>query len=131
MQRIHVVLTLWIALLAAPASAAEPAAGYADALTEAQEILKHGDPKAAIQAFRQAEQLAGAPAFDVSLGLADAYNRAGAFADAIPSARQAVTLAKSQKEQVLAYNLLGLCLYVGNPKGNAAQWEEAKASFEK
>ncbi|RMH21109.1 MAG: hypothetical protein D6696_06540 [Acidobacteria bacterium] len=112
---------------APPAGDALPAAYY-EAVEEAETLMLEQRPKEAIRVFRRADRQAGRPTLRCALGLAEAYNKVGAFKDGLTQARQAVELAADVGERVHAYNQLGIALFAqGN--GSRPQLEEAVGAF--
>jgi len=96
---------------------------------EARAALDKHDFRRAIDAYRQANKLAGGHSADCLLGLAVAYNQIGAAADAADSARQAIAATEDKKIQAQAYNQAGIALFHrADGKGKAA--EEVKAAEE-
>lgn len=109
MKRI-LVLTLALAGLAGPAFARQPAAPSSPALVEGQDLLEEQKFKEAIKAFKQAEKELGKPCVECQLGLAKAFNKLGAFRDALKSVEAVLAAPSNPAQQSWAYNEKGVAL---------------------
>lgn len=103
--------TLAAPALAAGGAAPEDAGEVKAQLDAGQQALGRHDDRAALEAYKQADRLAGGSSAVALDGLATAYERSGRFDDAIKTARRGVEAASTPGLRVKLDNHLGLALY--------------------
>jgi thiol-disulfide isomerase/thioredoxin len=131
----------WLLALAAPAgiamgtAAAAAAAADGGAEAEAQaargkQALAQNDLHAALEAFKQADRLAGGRSAEACAGLAAVYSRMGQAEEGIKAARRGLETAKDPEVQAQLDNFLGLALYQkGKKLHDRKVLDEAVVSF--
>ena len=93
---------------AAPGEAAPPA--YAQKLEEGKDLLEEGKFYEAVRVLREADKLADGKCLECSLGLAKAFNKLGAYKDAVKQAEAALRLTSDPARLSEVYNEQGLAL---------------------
>ena len=118
MIRGHGIACCFLLALGFSVAMALPAAGQSDPpaaastpLEEAADLMEEGKYKEAIRAFKQADKQAGGNCLDCQLGLAQAYNKIGAYRDALKSAEAAARLTSDDSKLALAYHEQGVALF--------------------
>lgn len=123
-----------LSVLAPPPALAEPpqpAPVNAAKLREAQSLLDEAKYKEAVKAFKEVDKLAGGACVECHLGLARAYNKLGAFKDALKNADAVLTALGEKGEKTVliqAYNERGIAL-VDMGKDDPKQLEQAAQAF--
>ncbi len=98
------------------------------ALARALSLLRSGEHKDAVKAFRKANESSGGKCFRCLLGLAAAYNGMARFGDAAAAAREASAVAVTAEERELASQLLGEVL-LGAAADKPKKLAEAERAF--
>ncbi len=102
-----VMLTLiWVAVLGTTAVSAQDG-DIEDLLIEAEMKFSEGAYIDAVRLYRKADKASGETALQPILGLAQSYNRAGAYKNAVEVAQRGLTLASAVEDQVRLLNQLG------------------------
>lgn len=119
----------------APALSEPPQPPPVDAakLREAQRLLAEAKYNEAVKAFKEVDKLANGACVECHLGLARAYNKLGAFKDALKNADAVLTAIGDKGEKVAAvliqaHNERGIAL-VDMGKDNPKQLEQAEKAF--
>ena len=98
-------------------------------LVEAYDLMKQGVYEDAMRAFKEANRQSGGDCEDCLLGLAQAFNKMGAFKNAAKEARRAVEASTYLANRIHAYYELDLALF--SAKDNKRSLEEAEQAFTK
>src|ERR1700674_1172126 len=102
---------LAVPALAAGTTAPDDAGEVKAQLDSGQQALGRHDYRAALEAYKKADRLAGGHSAEALDGLATAYEITGRFDDGIKAARRGVEAASTPGLQVKLNNHLGLALY--------------------
>jgi len=131
---VSAVLLVGLPVLVPPPALAEPpqpAPVNAAKLREAQSLLDEAKYKEAVKAFKALDKTAGGSCVECQIGLARAYNKLGAFKEALKYA-DAVLAAVGEKGEkvplIEAYNVRGLAL-VEMAREDPKQLEPAAEAF--
>ncbi len=100
-----------VAMALPAAGQSDPLAAASTALEESADLMEEGKYKEAIRAFKQAGKQAGGNCLDCQLGLARAYNKIGAYRDALKNAEAAARLTSDDSTLALAYHEQGVALF--------------------
>jgi peroxiredoxin len=129
-------LSVWLLTPALADPPPQPAPVNAAKLREAQNLLEEAKYGEAIKAFKEADKLANGACVECHLGMARAYNKLGAFKNALKSADAALKAigergdkpALIQAALVQAYNERAIAL-VEMGKEDPTQLEQAEKAF--
>jgi cytochrome c biogenesis protein CcmG, thiol:disulfide interchange protein DsbE len=128
-HRSSCLVLAFCALLGTGRALGATAGGEAAAkLEEARAALGQREFQRAIDAYRQANKLAGGHSANALVGLATAYNQVGASGDALDSARQAVAATADKKILVQAHNQEGIALFRRADGKDGRGMEDVKAA---
>lgn len=105
-----------------------PAAGYGEKLTEARSLLAAGKYSDAVKAFKEVDKLANGSCVECRLGLAKAFNKLGAYRDALKNVDSVVGATGEKIQLIQAYNERGIAL-VEMWKDDPKQLEQAEKAF--
>jgi tetratricopeptide (TPR) repeat protein len=110
------------------ASAEPPQPPPAGKLEEAQDLLADGKYSEAVKAFKEAEKLAGGSCIECRLGLARAFNKMGAYKEALKNVEAILAASSEKNDLIAAYNEQGVAL-VAMGGQDPKQLTEAEKAF--
>lgn len=111
MKRLGLVLSfLFLSPLAAPAAPAEPPPVWAEKLEEGEDRIEEKKYYEAVKALREADKLAKGSCLECHMGLAKAFNKLGAWRDALKHTEAALAMTADRGLLATLYNEQGLAL---------------------
>lgn len=119
---------LALIFIAAAEEPSKPKAANADKLEEARGLLEAGQLNEAVKAFKEADKLADGPCPECRLGLARAFNKLGAFREALKNVDAALQQTSDKYVLTGIYNERGVAL-VALAAEDPKQLGEAEKAF--
>lgn len=105
-----VVGVLAFASYAVPTELPQLSSEAREKLEQGNDLLEDGKPSEAVKAFKEADKLASGACPDCRLGLARAFNKLGAYKDALKNVDAALGMTQEKNRLILAYNEQGHAL---------------------
>lgn len=123
---LFVVSSLSLASQEPPEPSPPPA--WEEKLDEAKDLLDEGKPNEAVKVFKEADKLAKGACMECRLGLAKAFNKMGAYKEALKHIDAALKVTSDKAVLTRIYNEQGLAL-VSMAGEDRKQLEQAEKAF--
>ena len=126
--RRRLLFLLLLGLLALPGRGqAPPPPAWQETLDEGKDLLEAGNASEAVKAFKKADKMAGGSCVECQLGLAAAFNRMGAYNEALKNTQSVLKLTSDTASLIRAHHHQGLALFAlaGGDEGKLKQAEQA------
>jgi peroxiredoxin len=127
---VHGTLGLLALTLIAAAEPPTPPPAHAEKLEEAQELLGEDKHNEAVKAFKEADKLAAGSCVECRVGLARAFNKLGAYKEALKNVDAVLKATTDKNHLIAAYNEQGVAS-VALAGQDSAQLEQAVQAFRK
>jgi len=112
----------------AAAEPPKPRSVYADKLEEGQDLFEAGSYGEAVKSFREADRLADGACVECRLGLARAFNKLGAYKEALKNVDAILKATGDENDLISAYNEQGVAL-VAQAGQDPKKLAEAEKAF--